>query len=377
MQRCVVALYKKGVGMISLHLKSTVIQSGSMEVSWCVSHDLLDAIVAKKIAKPYLLLIVSHIDKDYSYDNKPPESRVLVPLNDLSTYVAFTRQGVNRITGLLVFQAMRTLPDDFFLSKSDGRYNSDVLSPKDGTLYAPTSVNWSQQFLLGGWECNLEQVSGSIDVEVPWYVFAKKPLDYKWVNLWFPRPKDQCNLRGRRFVAYTIQPVVILVFLLLLVVYQIVTRVIVTSITILLGGLKKLNPFQHNIEDIVNKAEYVFWPASWPLWARVCCVPFTPFIVLLISAIVLTLGSSATGIIGWTLLSCVIFALIAASTVIFIEAARANREFPRTKKNMWYENTEKQTVLLCDGDASARAKHRPIRLRYHDVKAKICKPFAS
>jgi hypothetical protein len=238
------------------------IQSPSVPLRWCVDGDTLTMLREERNLANAQLLIVNVVDG-------LEISRHLAPLDDMMIYLPFYRAGENLILATIVCGDKLT---ENFLKKRSKQYYPCVLS-------------------CGGDKLIVGREMAELEVIVPLEVFAKKPPDWKWTNLWFEtKPKDQCHFRRRRFLAYTIQPICVAIYLLAKL------FIALTTIPFLLScGMRKIDfkPLFHlwNLDssDIwyyvsFNPINSVFWNSNYEKYrdrkSRYYLIPFTPILCL-------------------------------------------------------------------------------------------------
>src|SRR5271166_3039921 len=199
--------------MFQLQISDTDATSGSIPVSWCLDEETIKELADKKIANPQVVICVSPVNTEGGYHVKK-EYRKVVPLKDLMTYVEFRSAGPNRIWGFISYMG-RGASHTRYLGKKDGEFQTNILD-WDGEQYAHFLLDFET------YEARTSKVykglSQPIQVEVPAGVFAPEPAPWEkaWVNLFFKdKVVDQCEFRRRRLFAYSVQPLIMLVSLIL------------------------------------------------------------------------------------------------------------------------------------------------------------------
>ena len=223
--------------------------------------------------------------------------------------------------------------------------------------------------------------------------FAPEPFAWEkeWVNHFFNnKSNDQCHFRRRRLFAYTIQPV--LMFL------QMQFRLLVTLMALLIGSKNfSLKPLLHplaydldsqinilgggsifikNIEPF-NKTSDFNQILKW--WLRkyylIIFMPLTGIILGLLTYLIIINPLVVISVIGSI---CVVITLLVSLMLGF-------------HKNIWakieslnkIENEEELCYLTCSPEKTPFTiknmpfKKKTIKLRYQDLKSKICKPFSA
>lgn len=131
-------------------------------------------------------------------------------MHELASYVSFSQPGRNIIHAVLVHLPSNMEPAKpagaekalwvRYLKRQHGCYDTDVVHAIDGSLLTEFAV---------------KHLSCSLTVSVPKELFAPTPPEWerRWVNHWFAGPpKDQCEYRKRRIVAYGVQPPLLLLW---------------------------------------------------------------------------------------------------------------------------------------------------------------------
>src|ERR1700722_6345770 len=170
--------------MFELHIADKDITSGTIPVSWCLDKELLAYLAEEGNEDPTVVLIVAPVQGYHP----SKEVRKVIPMKDLMTYIDFRCPGENRIFGFIsTFSKART---NSFVRKQNGEWVTTVLTPEGNVCYYDGSV---------------------LTVNVPSECFAKEPsaFEKRWVNFFFrDKAVDQCSFRKRRLLAYTVQPII-------------------------------------------------------------------------------------------------------------------------------------------------------------------------
>ena len=358
------------------------VQNANVPVRWCVDKETLEKIQQDGVKNPHILLVTT--------DGRYEMTRQLAPLEQVIEYVQFQRPGINKIYATIVWEKSGKYNDlwETYLQKERGRYATSVIN-YDGNLCR----------LTGSVESTVENVN------IPDELFAKELPRWiqKWVNLWFKtRPEDQCCFRRRMITAFTIQPPIVFLWLILRIGFG-----ALAAFFLLLCAMTKINfkpiihPWRDDVEDIWSdtKERYgggsIFTRArtnkkgnSYSLWYL---SPLTPLYFLLIALIVclwqiLEYGFVTLGLTIWGTVvavgTSITILLIGAAIFKLIDYTFENcirKQLLRFQKQT-VSITDYENVLICNGDLSTdiRAlpqKKRTIHLRFQDLKAKVCKPI--
>lgn len=369
--------------MFKLQVANPDATGGNLLLTWCADQDLLKKLLDNGITDPQVVIVVAPTT---NYDISK-EYRKVVPLKDLMTYVELKVAGPNKIWGFVYdtvdLRASRVR--DKFLGRNSGQFDTWVLS-SDGNGFSPYHDYDS---------------SDPISIEVPKQVFAKEPAQWEktWVNHWFrDKPQDQCDFRRRRLLAYTVQPVAVALDLL------------VRSVFLLLSTLwlsrgmtfrYLLHPLSYALGDgwdvmeggswaIANLPEdeaggypeltlsYVvrkFWKA--PLMPVVLCVGWALYHFHMLWAALLVI---------WIVLIFLGGVLLIASGAITHCVDSLGKWLSSQKEETapWYLDQEEIDLVTCNPNMAKRTsikalprRHRTVKLRFQDLKSKVCRPFSA
>lgn len=367
--------------MFEIKLTDVDVTSGSVPITWCVDSELLNTLAELKIADPQVVIITS--PKNY-FSSK--EHRFVVPLKDMMAYVSFQSPGDYFIRAFVSAHNKRDTINKYLESSFMPyyNYNKDVL--------VQTGDAFSSMI-------HRELSSSAIQVLVPEECFAPPPFDEKFVNwLFHNKPKDQCSFRRRRLFAYTIG---ILAFLL-----KTFLNILLLFVALLLGlrsiTLKYIfHPIKYDFpgpilegksyfinhlpEDDSDKifffAEDLKVTISY-LFRKLWKLPFMPLIAipLLTAALFHPIG------LLYVILGVVFVALIALSILnrfnfVNVLTDKFLSLFNKTFTNkLWYLDQKEMDLLLCERNKKALTydslPRKSFRLRYNNLKNKVCKPFA-
>jgi hypothetical protein len=362
--------------MLELHIADTNVTSGSVTVSWCVDKETLKELEKRYIKDPVIVLCTAPVGYNYS---RRKEYRTIVPMKDLIAYVSFSNPGTNKIFAFIpnfvLIRNSENYAKKLVLNKHRGSYNEDLLDYNGDEII---------------WPCF--DKAEPLSVEVPEACFAPEPSKWEkaWVNLYYNyKSVDQCEFRQRRLFAYTIQP-----FLTLL---SLVTRSLMLVYAFLLGlkSLKNsldffkfmtydlrdilvnyldLEPFKDNTYFIgkgknkfLNYARLIFMPLNlilfYGVYRLVCHSKVLLFIITSIFYFILPT------IIGY---------LIVKYIINKPDSPNVNKKLSKP----WYTDPEEMNLIVCNGERKIfkvdelPVKHRTIKLRFLDLKSKVCRPFA-
>lgn len=300
------------------------------------------------------------------------QHRSLVPLEQAVHHVQLHGPGTNRIMVAIVWDGENRSKATCLLEKegkSSRSYNLDVLSADHSEIRTKNVASME---------------SASIDVDVNESFFAKEPTKWEkwWVNLMeSSKAVDQCEFRKRRLFAYTIQPVVVIFWVLA----GLVTALFCgffgkkVSFTPIVSSIDKNADFSDIYED---KFGY-FFTGPWTF----CFRPFMLFVVLLGSLVGIEFLNDWQLLAGTfflvLLLLWLIIGLIGSITKKFQKEKWQREEEERRRKAEALEQEiaeyrNRMESLLCSRVPTKITKppRVTVRLLFEGVKAKVCRPFA-
>lgn len=325
--------------MLKLNI-DPVIDSPSIKVRWCLDKEFLADLKLSSNEELFVLLLV-RINDEYVWDDN---FRTLVRAENLETHVIFSTPGEFYITGYLVKHHREgsltafSLLKHILINKRGGHYSD--LNKYDGDDLVPMSYWINSEYFVTG--------PSRVVIEVPEDCFAPEPpaWEQNWVNMFYPTdPRDQCEYRRRRIIAYTLKPIIMLLYLI----FAILARTLVATVMLVFGWWNiSLRPlvsyFNYGIDDI---------------WYGVCLTDNT----------YLRVGNWLADVFIWP----------------FRKLARV---FPKKKKTQPKErkvvklannNMEAYRFLSCEYEDRPATElvsvPRKIVLQYNDIKRKVCKPF--
>ncbi len=382
--------------MLELHITDTNVTGGSIQVSWCLTKECLAALANLHIKDPYVVFCVAPYGERYSQHK---ESRMAVPLKDMMAYLSFSCSGPNQIWAWLC-RSKRAAHS--FLEKTNGEYDSTVLND-DGTDYR----NWhlSSICLVGPkWiesdSEHHEEAENSADeakkidysgtslakpvvVHVPERCFAPEPAKWEksWVNHFF-RNKciDQCDFRRRKLFAYTLQPVVMT--------FNILLRFFILIFAVFFGSrnlsLKYLfHPLTYSLTDnheMFTKGTIFIMRTKYTA-VNFLTLIFMPYVL----GVLFTLYKAKIllPVLGCLTLTVAIVSLIALGATGNLGELILNWfDTHFGDDDLWYTSEEERDLILCTGQmrpvklSALPSRHRTIKLRFYDLKSKICRPFS-
>jgi hypothetical protein len=346
--------------MINLILPPAI-QSGSVRVSWCVDKPVMREILDSGKCVEDLYVIVTAIPKaaiDFEHAHYVRnQRRFIFRFGEGAGYIVFARSGEHDLRAVLVHDSVR----------SDSRVEERWRETDWDGWYAQRLVQCDGRAKIDAQGCIVQNVQR---VEIPDGVFAKEPSAAMnaWVNMGFrDRPDDQCSFRRRAIYAFTIQPLIGFIRSLMFL-FRCVFGVIFGFWWSARGVI---HPFQEQLEapayafatGIIDRYKL---EGSWK--AGVAFLAAVPLVWLFIGVIVHTLITMP--LFSLLVFLGVVLAGVAAGLGVIAGAPRMLTWLDARADKKMADNTE---ALICGSDVKL---NKTLRLRYEDVKAKVCKPFA-
>ncbi len=362
-----------------------MVQNATIPVRWCVDKNTLEELKKKGVLNPHLLLV--------NVAAKTEISRVLVPLEQAMEYIQFQTPGRNIIYATIVWakNGKSTTLWESFIRRENNRYNTDVLHSDGKFYYTENQEGFS--FITAEF--------AEVDVVIPQEIFAKAPPRWleRWVNLWYEtKTRDQCHFRKRMIAAFTIQPPLVLLWLIL----RSLIGIAVAMFWIFLIGTRGINlkpiihPWRRKLEWVWDGREETIFLREWKdkkgktslvQFYLLPLIPIVPVILFMVCFLIfagklkyttenavyssLYMSMIITGIL--VICGAIIDAISHLISYIPVKPLEIKREEYKRK----YDEFE---YLLCDGwlpkIQDLPPKRRTIHLRFIDLKAKVFKPFA-
>lgn len=355
--------------MLELHITDSNVTSGNIAVGWCVDKETLQLLNDEGIKDPVLVLVVAPEGEKY---HKSREYRKLVPLKDLVAYVEFRTPGKNNIWGF-ISQLKKKDATKRYMERDRNEYYEQVLSYY-GDEFA-SRIKSSPEF-----------TAAPVLVDVPEEVFAAEPSDFEkaWVNHFFPfKAFDQCEFRRRRLFAYTVQPLVI-TFSMLVRLLPVLVGFLCLKRNLSLKAV--LHPLTYTFLEafdaasgdsiLVNKEAESFLGKYWKL-------VFTPIGLMGLAALIYL--ATKLHIASFFLsIPIAILALLGGWKLFnFVVGKFIDYQIEKDKLPAWYLDENEQKLIVCSGQKKPYSfdqlpsNRRSLRLRFDNLKSKVCRPFSA
>lgn len=383
--------------MFEIKATTNEVSDGTLAISWCVDAETIKYLSDNKISDPQVVIVVAPQGRSY---HPSKEIRTIVPMKDLITYVNFRSLGPNKIFALLSKMTNKSAKD-CYLSRDSGSYTTTLVN-SDGS-------DWSSVYSSAGEEFRLT-VSSPLSVIVPAEAFAEEPSQWEktWVNHFFrSKPEDQCNFRRRRLFAYTVQPFIFMFDWLL--------RLFLFTLSLAFGcrnvtakplfhllsmsfsdhATKSFEDGSYFIRSVPEDDIYGWQPDSVVGLMSYIVRKFWAFPLMPIFSIPLAIATFyhwSFHLVPLLVMAAIVTALLLCLTVVgfFVTDGLvrtwdfiSNLLAPKVSNAMWYLDREEMDLLSCskqDGPMTFQklpSHKKSLRLRFKDLKSKVCKPFSA
>lgn len=381
---------------LQLHVTERAINQATLQLSWCLDKKVLDRLVqSDSVVDPKVLISVVPLEKIESLTKRSIinvegfEKRYLFNLTDLMCFIPLEYSGKVAVFATIVWgrsAQARFLRRDcevynttIMVVEQDEEDRDDISLKIDASMFDNYGVHISDspsdepKFLYS-----------RININVPKEVFAKEPPEWvsQWVNHFFAeKQKDECNLRRRYIFAFAVQPIVFLFIFL-------------SRYVSVLFGLLCLRQGL-NFKPLVNP--YMTWDQIWegsrleffPNWNspfKAVLIPFLPIIWLPLLCVSFAFGLPLSFIASViSMLSLIpLLSLIIAFTFPKINDKINSKKEDQIESNdrgFWYDGKDLETITCITGREynsvkDLPKKYRTFKLRFQELKTKVCKPFA-
>lgn len=368
--------------MLELHVADSDVTSGSIAITWCVDKALLAELELRKVKNPQLCIVVAPEEANY---NPWREKRYVVALNDLMAYVEFKVPGKNKIYGIVSYCEKAK---ERYLTRNSGEFITAILK-QDGSDYADWLLTDNKDYSL--------TLSEPLSVEVPRECFAPEPSAWEksWVNHFFrSKPDDQCDFRRRRLFAYSLQPLLILgscfirfVFFLMALLIgakNLTLKYVVHPLTYDLNDSKTvMGGGSIFIRDPADEREQMqrSVPTLSFVFRKLWTVPFMPVLAIPLFLAGYNGFLHLVGLSVAIVIAMLVFAAFVASGMLRETFNTAVDWLIKTLgEGESFENNEE--FLVCSDKKAYKlsdlpAHKRTLKLKFQNIKSKVCRPFSS
>lgn len=368
--------------MFEIHINDTNVTSGTLNVSWCLTQDTLDVLQQYNITNPIVVFCI--ISKDTNQSHK--EYRKIVPLKDMIAYLDLRTSGENLIYAFICDDRESTKPR--FLNKNfENQYMFQVIHKEKYIYKTALITNIPSDYNEDVYNEDLNKLfAETISINVPKECFAKEPAEWEknWVNHFFRNKSvDQCSFRRRRLFAYTVQ-------LFLLVPVFLLVRMFLLVLSLLFGlrdgmTLKYLlHPFTYTLEciwsDTWHNGTYFIRRTENNNLMNYIILPFIPimfipYVFLCITGLIVPVFVMLLGVIIGIFLLWFLFSGV-------IKDIFNHLKYKLLNSSKIELNNEDMQFILCDGTNTTKTlsdlpkSRRTIKLRFENLKSKVCRPFS-
>lgn len=375
-----VATDSKKNRLFELRLASDDVTTGAIPVTWCLNEEMLKALKEDGMESPQVVIITHPVEK-YSVQK---ESRTVVPLTDLMAYVDFKTAGLNKIRAFIEDGRTSAVSTKYLARNERGSYMRDLFNYEDVRWGYGFPFNRDTEKYGPEWEAS------EIELDVPEGIFAPEPPEWEkqWVNHYYKnKVVDQCDYRRRRIVAYTVQfPAVFVVQ---------VIRLLIIFLALLLGKrgtslMPFLNPLSMTTGDAGSQLEtrsvFIRYDVEEDnkvlnFLKTYCLVPLTPLLSIPL-VLLLVFVPFASVVLGAGLVIATTLAMFLLIGTISLMVSRETRErfVNFFIKNKPWDEASNIKLLTCSNNSftidTLPSEKKTVKLRFQEVKSKVCRPFS-
>jgi hypothetical protein len=395
--------------MFEIKVADINVTSGAVPVSWCITPELLQECRENNVEDPQIVIVVAP-DGDAYHESR--EARYVVPLRDLLAYIEFRVPGPTKIWAFIPQVGKKSHVKDRYLSKSGHSYSTSILS-SDGDMWSYNFSHTGKMIKDRHGHDALEHLPTMpalpLSVDVPKGIFAPEPSEKEkeWVNHLFRyKAEDQCEFRRRRMFAYSIQPI--------LTVFSLVARFAVYLLALLIGAKdatidQVIHPLTYPLSNIFSLLgggsyfvrhlpeddteeslrgvkEFFSYTAR-----KFCLLPFMPLVILAVGFLAVFMTKlfviGLVMILGVLVLGLLVLGMVTGTAGELADSVHRLMNYLTGKTSIpeeyWYLNPEEFEMITCsDSDGprsfeSLPSKKKTLKLRYYNLKSKVCRPFSS
>jgi hypothetical protein len=358
-------LAERNVGFRFLCNRDQAGSSAMLFLQWCLAPQVVKRLKDAAVTDARVFVTVT--------DPHLRETRYVFPLTSPQELIEFHCPGTHIVSGAVVYCPVKNARDakrstgwaaKKFLKK-DGRYSYEY--GLDG------AISYNDCELFGEAYLPVEVADG----------FFAPPLSARedwWINLWFGEPAwDQCEIRRRRMIAYTVQPIPVAAWAIFLFLLRFVVA-FYASVMELRKGVPwsvLVHPFSAKTDDIRGDST-----ERWK--GRPFANLLKPINQIFWFAFALFVSRPVMMVTGWPPGMAIVFCyiILMGAVVALIGGSSWLDKLPQPELDQ--EDLDRLYAdLYCttvpQGDA-LRAKRRGLAnnlvLRFHDFKASVCRPTA-
>ncbi|MFA4960354.1 MAG: hypothetical protein WC548_01700 [Candidatus Pacearchaeota archaeon] len=374
----------------------------TISLGWCIHKSILEQLKEKGEGNPLLLISVTSISQRGCEEEV---TRKLVPLGQAIEFIQFRRPGEHEIMGTVVYKYHRSCEGSTLSAREHflGTYSYRVGNFKNRVITHRCKDNEDRRYFdfryYNGYQIGMGRLSVQVDKEF----FAKEPPAWLnwWGNLWYRyKPIDQCDFRKRLIHAFTWKP---FAFAVWFIVKEL--SVLLAAALLLLAGCRGISlkpcrhPLNYKAEWLWGDVNFIFFNLDRPYLAPLCPMIYLVFFLLFY----LTLGNKGVGLSAlYSLVICggIALAILVAAIMLikmgvsddFIlhpittikTSAKKQKKLEREMALTAIYDDITSTVCCSQSDRdfahptlqNLPPKKKTLHLRFWNLKAKVCKPFA-
>jgi|GEM_PF-5431655 len=391
--------------MIELHMETD--EKGEVApvipVTWSFTSELVDKLARKGCANPYLVIAVGYEKLNYRGFNEFKATKVYIRrLLDSSPkeFLEFSKPGTNVVLAIVV--NVNNKDDEKLLYRWE-QYPSEIRFDED----SKRNRYKLDPYMYYGKQFNI--ASFRHDVIVPAEMFAPEPPRFvkALVRQYFPNSEfDQCDFR-RRFLISLAASVPVQIYGVVARLLTLVYALVFAKREMQLRLLFALNPhdfgnslwysFWYRTKDGTKRKSLLKWisPPQLILYALILAGVLLPGYVGALTSHLHTVSDHTRlspfnfgDVLLWTAILDPILAVIAAGFFfLFTEkGSRLRKDWVRKYSKVespytlpvdpnMYDLLRKQAQVSMDATPD-KVQNKTVRLKFLDLKSKVCKPFA-
>ncbi|MBI5004880.1 MAG: hypothetical protein HZC04_01695 [Candidatus Lloydbacteria bacterium] len=384
--------------MLKLFIEKKEIQDSVLPIRWNIDQETTEKILESEIGEPLLFLVAVGKDR--------VEHREVVPLKQMMHYLQLRTSGEIKIFAGIIYSQNKSQWElkKIFLERSNHcSYRTEVFEETTDSLKLGRvfySINHGYAYLFR------ETSAAEISIHVPKEAFAKEPpkWEQKWVN-WFyeTKPVDQCQYRRRRIIAYTVQPFIISVCFIL--------KMVLNSALVCFNGVicgrrdtewrSIIRPFLYAPDDNGYDSSSVYFTKKGGKTQFLPLFLFNPativFGVIIMWVVLYKQYDAAFSFwptFAYTIIAIGSFSVIGITLYSAADFLASGKLTGKLKKYAYFKNLfetarEERRAYLKNAYAVLSSEvpetvsldtlpkeKQTIYLRFLDLKAKVCRPFA-
>ncbi len=359
-------------------------QNAMIPVRWCVRPATVERLKQGNVLHPFVLIGYRNIATGQEY-------RELRKLDDFLTYLTFQSPGQHELYAIIL-EAQEENGRDLkhFLEQEEKQYTY--------RLYNKEGQRVEKKFASA-------MGSATLPVHIDKQFFAKEPPAWLkfWCNLWFEsRLHDQCHLRRRAILAFTVQPLVVGTWLALRSLIAIVWSLYYLCTFRIPGNVFRIivYPWTYSLWDVKDDAQ----PWLYLKKRTVSTLQTIGALCILAALAFLFLYGAGYGVHWmWTngLKVVVIMAIVVVLAFILfgivLPSIESSERYQarRQRKLLQKQQAQLKASILARRNLSTQyqpllcsslpivgkltdipAEKKTLRIHYAAMKARVCKPFA-